>query len=107
MVKLTRRQVLATSLAVPVLAASGARAATYQVTIQGFAFNPAAFKVAAGDTVIFINADGSSHTATARDGAFDTGKIAPGQSVEVTIPAGSHDFVCSYHPSMTGNATAE
>lgn len=106
MTQMNRRQILASALLLPGLAATGARAETWQVTIQGFAFNPAAFDVKAGDTIIFINADTAPHTATAQDGAFDTGRIDPGQSVEVTIPEGRHPYVCQFHPSMTGVGTA-
>ena len=106
MTRLNRRQVLGGAVLLPTLAAGGARAATWQVTIQGFAFSPANFEVKAGDTIIFVNADNAPHTATAEDGAFDTGRIDPGQSAEVTIPAGSHPYVCQYHPMMKGVGTA-
>ena len=106
MSKISRRHFVSLAAALPILSAGAAQAATYSVTIQGMAFSPASFEVAAGDTIIFINADNAPHTATAEDGAFDTGRIDPGQRVEVTIPAGSHPFVCQYHPMMTGVATA-
>jgi len=102
-----RRQFLTSALLLPiVVAAPQAQAATYQVTIQDFAFSPASFSVKAGDTIIFANADSAPHTATAEDGAFDTGQIDPGQSVQVTIPAGTHPYFCRFHPGMTGVATA-
>jgi len=106
MTRLTRRKVLAGAVLLPSLAALGARAATWQVTIRGFAFSPAAFEVKAGDTIVFVNADSVPHTATAEDGAFDTGRIAPGQSVEVTIPTGAHPYYCRFHPTMKGVGTA-
>ena len=106
MSKLNRRQVLASAVLLPGLVATGARAATWQVTIQGFAFSPANFEVAAGDTIIFVNADSAPHTATAEDGAFDTGRIDPGAQVEVTIPEGRHPYSCQYHPMMKGVGTA-
>jgi len=106
MQKLTRRQVLASTALLPLAAAAPAQAATYQVTIQGMAYSPASFKVAAGDTIIFVNSDRMPHTATAEDGAFDTGVINPGQSVQVTIPAGTHPYYCTLHPMMKGVATA-
>lgn len=104
--KFTRRQVLASTALLPLAAAAPAQAATYSVSIQGFAYDPASFKVAAGDTIIFINKDSAPHTATAEDGSFDTGQIAPGQSVSVTIPAGTHPYYCTIHPMMKGVATA-
>lgn len=104
--KLTRRQLLASTFLVPLMVAAPAQAATYQVTIQGFAFTPASFQVAAGDTIVFVNADNAPHTATAEDGSFDTGRIDPGASVQVTIPSGSHAYSCRFHPGMKGVATA-
>jgi len=102
----TRRQVLASAALLALAAGTPAKAATYQVTIQGMAYSPASFKVAAGDTIIFVNSDRMPHTATAEDGAFDTGQIAPGQSARVTIPAGTHPYFCTFHPGMKGVATA-
>jgi len=106
MTQLNRRQMLAAAVLLPTLAATGTRAVTWQVTIQGFAFSPANFEVQAGDTIIFVNADSAPHTATAEDGAFDTGRIDPGQSAEVTVPTGSHPYFCKYHPMMKGAGTA-
>lgn len=103
---LTRRQVLASAALLPIAAATPAQAATYQVTIKGFAYDPAAFKVSAGDTIVFVNADNAPHTATAEDGSFDTGRIDPGQSARVTIPAGAHPYYCRFHPGMKGVANA-
>ncbi|MDJ0826464.1 MAG: cupredoxin family copper-binding protein [Rhodobacter sp.] len=95
--------------ALPLLAVSSgrARAATHNVQIQGFAFSPAALSVAAGDTVVFTNGDGAPHTATAADGAFDTGRINPGASAQITVSAaGSFAYRCRFHPNMTGTINA-
>jgi plastocyanin len=103
---MNRRQFAAAACALPLVAATKAQASSYSVTIQGMAYTPAEFNVVAGDTIIFINNDSMPHTATAEDGSFDTGQINPGQSVEVTIPAGSHPYYCLYHPGMRGVANA-
>ena len=91
----------------PLLAAARkAEAATHTVTIQGFAFNPASLNVAVGDTVTFTNQDGAPHTATAGNGAFDTGRLNKGKSATVTIgAAGTHAYICKFHPSMKGTIT--
>ena len=106
MSKMTRRQFAALAVAAPLAAANKAQAATYQVTIQGMAYQPADFAVAAGDTIIFVNNDSMPHTATAENGVFDTGMINPGQSVQVTIPEGTHPYYCTLHPTMKGTANA-
>ena len=86
----------------PFLAAR-AHAATHTVTIQNFAFSPAELTVAAGDTVVFVNADGAPHTATADSGAWDTGRLDNGASAEVTFPAaGAHPYFCAIHTHMRG-----
>jgi len=67
---------------------------------QSYSPNPAA--VAAGKTVSWKNADAVAHTATADDGSFNTGTIAPGQtSAPITMSsAGSVGYHCAFHPGM-------
>ncbi len=105
---LTRRGALSGLMALPlVLVAGKSHAATHQVSIEGFAFSPADLSVAVGDTVVFTNADGAPHTATAEDGSFDTGRLNRTQSGEITITAaGSHAYRCAFHPNMRGTITA-
>jgi plastocyanin len=104
----SRRKTLALLAAVPLgLAAQRAAAATHNVTIQGFAFSPSQLSIAAGDTVVFTNQDGAPHTATAKDGAFDTGRLNSGESKSITVASsGTFDYVCKFHPKMTGQITA-
>ena len=86
----------------PLLAATHrAEAATHKVVIEGFAFKPDVLQVGPGDTVLFENRDGAPHTATARNGAFDTGPIAPGDTGQITVPGeGDFEYFCEIHPSM-------
>lgn len=105
MTKITRRTAIAALAAAP-FAVNAASHAKHEVVIQGFAFKPANLKVKAGDAVRFVNADSAPHTATAKDGSFDTGRLKKGQSIEVQIPKGSHDFFCKFHPKMVGKITA-
>jgi len=45
----------------------------------------------------------TARTATAEEGAFDTGNIDPGASATVTFDApGTYTYVCTDHSSMTG-----
>lgn len=98
--------IAATTLAVISLGGA-ALAADHQVTIAGFAFQPANLTVAAGDTVTFVNKDGAPHTATARDKSFDTGRLSGGQSKTITVSAaGTFNYKCRFHPAMTGKITA-
>ena len=90
------------------LAALPAFAADHAVTIKGMKFTPATLAVAVGDTITFTNEDAAPHTATADDGAFDTGRLAKGQSAQVTVAAaGDHAFKCLVHPMMKGKVSAQ
>ncbi|MEU0170573.1 cupredoxin domain-containing protein [Streptomyces iakyrus] len=79
-----------------------------RITMKDFAFSPATLTVKAGEKVTVANEDSAAHTVTATEGgAFDTGSIAGGKSGTFTAPskAGSYDFVCTFHPNMTGTLT--
>lgn len=112
MTDIPRRTAIATILAAPLAfsvtrARAASHAATHEVTIQGFAFQPAELEIAAGDTVSFTNADNAPHTATALDGSFDTGRLNAGDSGSITVAeAGSYEFKCNFHPAMRGTITA-
>lgn len=105
-----RRQILAVAVAVPfvpVLAARPAFAAEHAVAIKGMRFVPPSISVASGDTITFTNEDSAPHTATADDGAFDTGRLGKGESATVTVSAaGDHPYTCLIHPMMKGTVTA-
>ncbi len=98
-----------------ILSATGAAAAlpqlasaatTHQVSIEGFAFNPASLAVAAGDTVVFTNNDRAPHTATANDQSWTTPTLRNGQSAEVAVVAGMEGgYFCAVHPNMKGALT--
>ena len=73
------------------------------VTIADFDFTPGTITVHAGDTITWTNNGPSSHTATARDGSFDTGVLRKGASGSHTFTeAGSFSYYCRIHPFMHG-----
>lgn len=83
--------------------ASGEAAA--DIEIIDFAF-PADVVVDAGDTVRWQNADPVSHTVTATEGAFDSGRIEPGTTFEQQLSEpGVFAYSCLFHPAMTGTIT--
>lgn len=87
-----------------VTTASGVQATA--VSIDGFAFSPSSLRAKVGDTITVTNRDDAAHTLTAKDGSFDTGTLTKGQSATITFTkAGTFDFICSLHPSMTGTVT--
>ena len=110
-----RRQIwtLAGALAAVVVVLAlgiGARGAVAQdgaaVSIVDFAFPPASIAVAAGGAVTWTNAGAAPHTVTADNGAFDSGRLAPGASFSQTFDtAGSFAYHCAIHPNMVGTST--
>ena len=73
------------------------------VTIVDFAFQPASLEVTAGTTVTWTNSGAAPHTVTADNGAFDSGRLAPGASFSQTFDAaGTVMYHCEIHSQMTG-----
>ena len=73
------------------------------VTISDFRFEPTTLNVTVGTTVRWTNGDGAPHTATAKDGRFDTGRLDKGDSGVITFKTpGIFEYKCSFHPSMEG-----
>jgi plastocyanin len=82
----------------PLIAASAG-----SVQMVDFAFNPTQTTVTAGGSVAFVNNGVASHTATARDGSFDSGIVPAGGSYRATFRTpGTFLFYCTIHPQMTG-----
>lgn len=71
------------------------------VSLRDFAFAPSEVRVRAGDTVRFRNDGDALHTATARDGSYDSGLLRPGGVADRTFrTAGTYAFWCTLHPDM-------
>lgn len=74
------------------------------VTIERSRFDAAEVRVAAGDTVEFVNLDAAAHTVTSRPGApiaFDSGELGADASFEVTFDEpGEYRYFCEIHPTM-------
>lgn len=71
--------------------------------IKGYAFVPTALTVKRGTRITWTNGDATAHTATADQGAFDTGTINPGQSKTLTFARpGTYAYHCAFHAFMTG-----
>jgi plastocyanin len=85
---------------------AGAQGKTTTVSIKNFAFNPPNATVAPGTPVTWVNNDQVSHTATANDGAFDSGTLQPGQSYSFKFDKpGTYAYHCEIHPYMTATVT--
>lgn len=82
----------------------------HTVTIANFAFAQPSITVARGDVVVFKNTDSVAHTATALNGSFDTGSIAPGQQATIAtanLAPGTYQYHCSFHSTMLGTITVQ
>jgi plastocyanin len=70
---------------------------------QSWGFDPKSINIETGTTVTWRNTGAMTHTATAKDGTFDSGDIGPGKTYSYTFKkAGTYEYNCSPHPWMTG-----
>ena len=105
------------ALAVPLVAASPARAATTaNVSEVGTSFQPAQIVIALNDTVVWTNTSSVSHTVTFDSGPdlnekcdpgtpvlLRTGCQTPGATEQRTFTAtGTYAYHCRFHAGMTG-----
>ena len=83
-------------------AASAAAGELVRVKITDLAFTPAEITVRVGDTVEWMNGDFIDHTATANSSIWDF-IIPAGKSAQLKVnQAGSFEYFCRFHPTMTG-----
>jgi plastocyanin len=75
------------------------------VAIKNSTFTPASVTVTRGDILRFFNNDASLNTATAVNGAFNTGIIDPGEGYEFNtsnFTPGTYEFKSDFNASMRG-----
>lgn len=71
------------------------------IEIRDFAYAPGNLQVPVGAMVTWKNFDGAPHTATAKDGGWDTGTLNRGESKSITFgEAGDYQYYCRIHPAM-------
>lgn len=69
--------------------------------ISGYAYHPGTLRITVGETVTVTNTDPADHDLTSDE--WSTGNLRAGQSQQHTFnAAGTFDYLCSIHPSMTG-----
>lgn len=76
------------------------------IVIDKMQYGPMPTGVRAGDIIEWTNRDILEHSATARDGHFDV-DLKPGASGRITAAAGSLEFFCKFHPTMTGTVVVK
>ena len=95
-------------LAALMIAANPAYAATIEVKIDNFTFNPKQITVHPGDTVTWVNHDDIPHTVTSKTMAFRSKALDSDDKFSFTFATlGSFDYFCSLHPMMTGMIVVE
>jgi plastocyanin len=83
-----------------------ADAAVIQIKMAQIAYAPAQVSAHVGDTVEWTNDDIVTHTATARNGAWDV-MIEPKGKGSITLNSlGTIEYYCRLHPNMVGSITA-
>ncbi len=97
----------ATALSRPAMGASG----DARVAVEGFAFTPVTVTIPAGASVVWaVRKDPEQHTVTpTTPGSFDgSGPLFDGDDYTVRFDTpGRYDYVCSFHPFMTGSVVVE
>jgi plastocyanin len=74
---------------------------------NGPGFAPTPLTVPAGTTVTFGNNDGTTHTATADNGAWNI-SLAPGQTNTTTLATpGTYTYHCTIHSFMKGTIVVQ
>lgn len=91
-----------------------ATAEEVRVRLESSNFDPSELTIAAGTTVLFLNADSYAHTVTegtggqAVDDPIVDREIAENRSVRVTFDEpGTYEITCKIHPSMQMTITVE
>jgi plastocyanin len=89
------------------LTAGSARAASVEISIRDFWFEPGSVVAAPGDTVTFRNDGSAVHTVVADDGSFSSGDLGPGDSFSFTVGDAPVTYSSSRYQSMTGTIAVE
>jgi amicyanin len=100
-----------TGIALMAGAASAAEpaAATVQVSISSYKFDPPVLTVPVGTTVVWTNHDDVPHTVTSTDKTFkSSGALDQGDSYSYTFKAaGTYNYYCTVHPFMTAKVIVQ
>jgi len=71
-------------------------------------YDPPEITIETGQALTFTNAGRIAHTATAKEGGFDTGLLEGGQSATIQFDdPGTFQYFCQPHPWMTGTIIVE
>ncbi|MBI2916898.1 MAG: cytochrome P460 family protein [Chloroflexi bacterium] len=72
-----------------------------EIGLDSISFYPAALTVNPGTTLTWVNNDTVAHTVTARNGAFSSPVLRPGERFSFTFnTSGAFDYFCAIHPDF-------
>ena len=78
------------------------------VTITDTGFNPTQINIGADDTVVWKNNGHERHTVTEKDGSFNSGPLAQGQTFSFTFDkTGVFSYHDAEHPGLTGKVDVQ
>jgi plastocyanin len=79
-----------------------------QVTIKGFAFDPATVTIKVGESMVWTNEDSANHTVVGDRGEFQSGDLAKGDTFAFAFAtAGTYSYHCGVHPGMKGTVIVQ
>jgi plastocyanin len=79
-----------------------------EVFIQNMAFSPSSITVAKHTSIKWTNKDSNNHTVTSNSGLFNSGNLGNGSTFSFTFDsAGTFNYHCSIHSSMTGSVIVQ
>ena len=82
------------------------KASNKTISIKNFVFSPATITIAKGTIVTWVNNDSAPHQI--KSDSFESAILNQGQSFSFTFnQTGSFNYICSIHPSMSGNITVQ
>jgi plastocyanin len=74
-----------------------------EVQILDFKFDPATVTVPVGTTVVWVNQGPTEHSATSKQGLWDSHLLQKGASYQYTFTKpGTYPYWCTIHPEMLG-----
>jgi plastocyanin len=82
-------------------------AATANVTIEDFDFNPSTTTINVNDTVKWTWSGSAPHTTTSTTGLWNSPQQTSGTFSHTFGSAGSFPYMCTVHPFMTGTVTVK
>jgi plastocyanin len=83
-------------------------AATAEVKIDNFSFEPQTITIPVGATVTWTNRDDIPHTVVSTDGVFKSKVRDTDEKFSYTFTkSGTYPYFCSVHPKMTGKVVVQ